>query len=209
VTRRLILIILTLLIAAVSGSACGSRSHQLANNQPQPNGPSAPSAPVDAANKAVRTQLVTSLPALQGLPAGSEFEFTLSGSFTEPVFQGSARLLYDSSVVQPVSATAGKVLPSGAVVLARTDAHPGVLAISSNDRPANMDGCVPFAFTGRPGGASITPGGGELLRVRFRLKIAKPGSIPVRLQNDPEFLQLRNSQGQRVAFDLEREVAAR
>nr|MDQ3022916.1 hypothetical protein [bacterium] len=73
----------------------------------------------------------------------------------------------------------------------------------------DLDGCVPFAFTGRPGGASISPGGGELLRITFRLKVASPQGIPIRLQNDPLFLQFRDPRGQRIPFDLDRLVGAR
>jgi len=149
------------------------------------------------------------LPSLADKPAGTEVELVLRGSFAQPVFQGSARVVYDSSVVAPVKAERGALLPAGEIVLARADAAPGSIPLSDTDRPASFDGVVPFAFTGRPGGASITPGGGELLRVRFRLKVAHPQGIPIRLQNDPQYLQLRNSKGQRLDFDLEREAGAR
>jgi hypothetical protein len=149
------------------------------------------------------------LPSLNGKPAGTEFEFVLRATLTEPVFQGSARIVYDSSVVEPVSAIHGKGLPSGEVVLMRSDTRPGTLVLSDVDRAANFHGCVPFAFTAKPGGASLAPGGAELLRVKFRLKQASPRNIPVRLQNDPEFLQLRSDKGQRIAFDLDREAGAR
>jgi hypothetical protein len=127
---------------------------------------------------------------------------------TEPVFQGSARIVYDSSVVEPLGTTRGSTLPSDEIVLARSDVRPGTLQLSTIDREPNFDGCVPFAFTARPGGTALAPGGAELLRVEFRLKRGNPDGIPVRVQNDPQFLQLRSDKGQRVAFELDRQAAA-
>jgi hypothetical protein len=190
---------------------CGSRSRQpVAESSSRGNTPQQPTTEQGPAQEdAPRTRLISELPALSGKPAGTEFEFVLRATLVEPVFQGSARIIYDSNLVEPVNATSGKGLPSGVVVLARTNAAPGTLQLTSIDRPAAFDGCVPFAFTSRPGGAAISPGAAELLRVKFRLKRASPAGIPVRLQNDPQFLQLRSSQGLRLAFDLEREAAAR
>lgn len=196
---------------ALFALGCGSRLRRLDNADgsqstgPKPNQQQSES---PAAVDATRTRIVTELPALSGKPAGTEFEFVLRATLTEPVFQGSARIVFDSSVVEPIMAVHGKGLPAGEIVLARTDAAPGTLALSAVDRASSFDGCVPFAFTARPGGATLTPGGAELLRVKFRLKHGSPDGIPVRLQNDPEFLQLRNAKGQRIAFDLDREAAA-
>ena len=198
------MLILVVLLAA----ACGSRAKHF-DNQAAANAPAKPQPTVQSGDDQPRSRLISGLPSLSGKPAGTEFEFTLRASLTEPAFQGSARVLYDSSLVEPVNAVQGKDLPSGEVVLARTDARPGTLELSSLDRPAGLDGCVPFAFTARPGGASIPPGGAELLRVKFRLLRANPDGIPVRVQNDPQFLQLRDSKGRRIAFDLEREAGAR
>ena len=52
-------------------------------------------------------------------------------------------------------------------------------------------------------------GRGELLRVRFKL-LAKPQrGAAVRLQNDMEYLQLRNAQGRRLSFDFASEEVSR
>lgn len=195
------------ILVAVGG--CGSRSHRAGNEAVQNNGPVPRQQDKPGGLKAdTRSHLVSELPGLAGKPAGTEFEFILRATLTEPVFQGSARITYDSSLVEPLTTTRGKDLPGGEIVLARTDAAPGTLDLSTTDRDPNFDGCVPFAFTARPGGPSLAPGGAELLRVKFRLKRASPNVIPVRLQNDPQSLQLRNDKGQRITFDLDREAAA-
>lgn len=193
--------------------ACGGHSNSLPTDPDRAAAP-APATPgaTGAAGGAVGSghgRLSTSFPDLHGLPAGSEFEFVLAADFAEPVFQGSARILFDSALVEPVDALPGGLLPADEVVLARADLPAGTLALSALDRPAALDGCVPFAFTGRPGTAPLPPGHGELLRIRFRLRVASPAGIPVRLQDDPEFLQLRDAAGHRLSFDLAREVAAR
>jgi hypothetical protein len=105
---------------ALFALSCGSRGRQQLvdnsgqRNMPQPRGTEQPA----SGNDQPRTRIVTELSALSGLPAGSEFEFTLRATLTEPVFQGSARIVYDSNHVEPVAAINGRDLPSGAVVLA-------------------------------------------------------------------------------------------
>ena len=195
-------------VLAFFAIGCGSHARRLDTGSVRGNTPQQPqSDPVAAVDDAARTRLISELPSLAGKPAGTEFEFVLHATLTEPVFQGSARIVYDSSIVEPVTAIHGKDLPSGAIVLARINV-PGTLSLSSVDRATNLDGCVPFAFTARPGGSAISPGAAELLRAKFRLKRASPDGIPIRLQNDPQFLQLRSSKGQRIVFDLDRKAAA-
>ena len=208
--HRTLLFAISCILLALLALGCGSRARRIDTGGNPAKGPvpipgQAESPDLD---EPAHTRLVTGLPSLGGNAAGSEFEFILRATLVEPVFQGNARILFDSSLVEPVAAIHGKDLPTGEIVLARTDLAPGTLALSDVDHSPNLDGCVPFAFTARPGGASLTPGGAELLRIKFRLKQASPAGIPVRLQNDPQFLQLRNDKGQRVAFDLEREAAA-
>ena len=145
-----------------------------------------------------RNVLSTSMPALGSLSAGAEFDFTINGEFVSPLFQGSARVLYDPATVQLLSAARGALIPSGGVFLCRADMQPG--ALQSPD--ARMSGVIPFAFTGQPGEPGIAPGRGELLRLRFRLLARPSGGACIRLLNDPAFLQLRDAQGQRLSFDL-------
>lgn len=206
--RHIVSILACVLLAAAI--SCSGSARQLgASTGAGKQQPAAPVVEVPGSAEEVRSTLSTSLPSLAGLKVGTEFEFVLRANLTEPVFQGSARVLFDPRVVQPVSAAQGQLLPAGELVVLRHDAAPGTLRLSPVDRPYGFDGCVPFAFTGRPGGVSLTPGGGELLRIRFRLLTADPEGIPVRLQNDPQYLQLRDSRGQRVPFDLDRQAGAR
>jgi hypothetical protein len=132
-------------------------------------------------------RLVLTLPGLAGLAPGTEFDAVLSGEFVEEVYQGSCRLSYDPAVYEPVSAEVGGLVLADMVTLADTA----------------QDGFVPFAFTALPGGASIPPGSGGLLTVRFRL-LGQPGAgARIRLLNEPEFLQLRDRNSRRLRFNLE------
>lgn len=142
------------------------------------------------------------MPGLSGLATGAEFDIILSAHFAAELFQGSGRLAYDSAVVQPVSAKRGAI-PADNVFVAKLDAPPA--ASTADD---GLDGVVPFAFTALPGTAGFGSHAGELLRVRFKL-LAPPGArYPVALLNNPEYLQLRGPQGQRLSFDLSTEVAS-
>ncbi len=97
------------------------------------------------------------------------------------------RLLFNPDYLEPVKARRGEMLLADMVHLAGIDQH----------------GFVPFAFTGLPGHSAMDPGTGELLRVRFR--VLQPGAAlhRIRLQNDAEFLQLRDRNSRRLKFDLE------
>ena len=97
------------------------------------------------------------------------------------------RLLYDPAYYEPVKAQRGAMLLSDMVHLASL----------------NQQGFVPFAFTGLPGHESLEPGTGELLRVRFRIISPDAAQHRIRLQNDQEFLQLRDRNSRRLKFDLE------
>lgn len=132
-------------------------------------------------------RLVLSAPGLAGLASGAEFDAVLSGEFVEDVYQGSCRLSFDPALLEPVSAEVGGLVLADMVTLADTA----------------QNGFVPFAFTALPGGASIPPGSGELLTVRFRLLGQPGGGARIRLINEPEFLQLRDRNSRRLRFNLE------
>jgi len=132
-------------------------------------------------------KLVLSVPDLSGLAPGSEFEVSLAGAFSGEVYQGSARLLFNPAYLKPVQAQRGGMLLTDMVHLASLD----------------QDGFVPFAFTGLPGHNAMAPGTGELLRVKFRILQAGAEPHRIRLQNDAEFLQLRDRNSRRLKFELE------
>jgi hypothetical protein len=163
--------------------------------------------PTAAAPQRAGNRLVTELPDLAVLPAGATFDLLVRAELADPVFQGSARVLFDADFVEPVAAQRGSLLLPESVVLLSAQSSQR-LALSAVDRPQGMDACIPFAFTGRPGAAPLALGSGELFRITFRLKTAAPATVPVRLQNDPQYLQLRGPTGQRLAFELEREAGA-
>lgn len=132
-------------------------------------------------------KLVLSAPDISQLSVGDEFSVSLAGAFSDEVYQGSMRLLFDPAYFKPVSANPGSMLLSDMVRLTGLD----------------QSGFVPFAFTGLPGHNAIPAGTGELLRVRFRILQAGAAQHRIALQNDTEFLQLRDRQSRRLPFDLE------
>ncbi len=159
---------------------------------------------------APRNTLRASMPALTKMSTGSEFEFVLSGSFSDPLHQASARIVFDSRVAELVSASRGDLIPQNAVYLARTDMAPGSLDIPAGIAGLGYDAVVPFAFTRLPEDPASTSSEGELLRLRFRLRgPARAGQPAVRLLNDQEWLQLRDSAGRRLSFDFEAREEAR
>jgi hypothetical protein len=133
------------------------------------------------------------MPSLAGMSSGSEFEFTLSAQLAEETKQGCGRIIYDPAVATPVSVDKGGLIPSSFVFFNKLDA-PGV---------------VPFAFTSLPNERGISPGKGELLRVRFRLLQPPQPGFKIRLLNDGAYLQLRSAAGGRMSFDLASEVLPR
>jgi hypothetical protein len=141
------------------------------------------------------------MPALALLQTGAEFDVVLRVRFAEALYQGCGRVVYDSAVLRPVSVTRGGVIPAGDVFVAKLDA--GQLAGGATD---GQDAVVPFAFTGLNGAGCVATADGELLRLRFRMIAASPAQSPLRLLNDPSFLQLRGPGGQRLSFDLCEEV---
>lgn len=185
--RRLILGTLALLVLCAPG--CGGQGH----SNSTVNDPAAP----ETAAPLEHNRLTLSLPALGTLAAGAEFDAVLEGAFTEELFQGSGRLIYDSSVLQPVASQRGAFIPAGDIFVARDNIAPGTLP-----GEGSLDGVIPFAFTGRPGESGIAPGSGELLRVRFKLLAPAAGATRLRLMNNAEYLQLRDNTGRRLAFDL-------
>jgi len=137
-----------------------------------------------------RNSLTVVTPTLASLTPGTEFDFILRGAFREELYQSSGRILYDPAVVEPVRASRGDLIPSGFVFMVKLD-EPGL---------------VPYAFTALPGDRGIAPGRGELLRVQFRLLAEPPRDFRLRLLNDAAYLQLRDSRGGRLSFDLASEV---
>jgi len=140
-----------------------------------------------------RTTLRLSYPSLGQLPAGAEFEAKLEGELSEPVFQGSARLIFNERFLAPLSAARGEMVPAGAVFFSKV----------------NVPGIVPLAFTMLPGDSPLGTGSGDLARVRFRVLAPMPAGERIRLLNDAAFLQLRDETGRRLSFDLATEEAAR
>jgi hypothetical protein len=141
--------------------------------------------------------LQTSMPALAGLTAGAECTFTISVQLSEPLFQACGRVLYAPELLEPLTVKRGTLVPVGDVFIAPLNAEPGTFTL-----PAGM-AAVPFAFTGLPGGEAVATGSGVLLEVRFRLKQSVDQPHALYLLNDPEYLQLRDANGHRLAFDLE------
>ena len=184
--KRILLWVLALFVLASPGCGGGGARRSINNPGLSPVAPQAPSENPD------RNVLTAVTPPLAGLGAGSEFEFTLSAQFAEEVKQGSGRIIYDSSAAVPLAVEKGDLIPTSFVFFSKLDA-PGI---------------VPFAFTSLPDGRGIAPGRGELLRVRFRMLSAHPSGFRIRLQNDGAYLQLRNTQGGRLSFDLASEVQA-
>lgn len=184
-TKRLSRLLTGLLLILAS---CGGSGHMQPTTAP-------PATPEPAASgdtepgtaPAARQTLTLSTPALVGLSPGSELEAVLGASFADEIHQGSARLLFDAGVLQPVAAEVGELLPSG------------MLSIVG----LQQAGHVPFSFTALPGGQGIAPGTGELLTVRFRVVATPQPDTRIRLLNEPEFLQLRDREGQRLGFELE------
>jgi hypothetical protein len=205
------------LLAACGGRAAGPvlglhTAPGTAGGQAVQPGGTAPGA--DGGGGGARNVLATRVPSTQGLAAGAEFELVVSVELAGALYQGSGRVLYDSRAVQPVGASRGALIPPGAVFVAKLDAPAGMAGGASSATGVSgaggtrLDGVVPYAFTALPGQAAIPPGSGELVRLRFRL-LAPCSACPVRLLNDPAYLQLRDSAGRRLAFDLREEVAAR
>ena len=150
---------------------------------------------------ASRNVLSVSMPALALLQTGAEFDVVLRVRFAEALYQGCGRVAYDSAVLKPVTVTRGTAIPAGDVFVAKLDA--GQLAGGAT---SGQDAVVPFAFTGLNGAGCVAKASGELLRIRFRLIAASSAQYPLRLLNDPSFLQLREPSGQRLSFDLSEEV---
>jgi hypothetical protein len=185
--KRILLWILLLSILTAPGCGGGGRRiSQLSPQQPVLQDSIQQSTPE-------RNVLSATMPSLAGMSSGSEFEFTLSAQLAEETKQGCGRIIYDSAVATPVSVEKGGLIPSSFVFFSKMDA-PGV---------------VPFAFTSLPDQRGISPGKGELLRVRFRMLQTPPPGFKIRLQNDGAFLQLRSAAGGRMSFDLSSEVLAR
>lgn len=190
-----------ILLCAAVLSGCGPRQ---AGPSPalQP-APQAPPAGPGVLPATERNTLSVSLPPLSKLAVGAEFDYVLSADMVDALYQGSGRVLYDSRCLKPVSATWGSLAPRAGVCVAKLD-H-AISAVPAG----NLNGVVPYAFTGLPGQGGTAPGSGELLRLRFKLTGAVRESIALRLQNDPACLQLRDSQGRRLSFDLSEEASAK
>lgn len=198
--RVFLLIGVCLLLCAVVLSGCGPRSSSPV--PPAQNTAADTQTGQTGTDTAQRNTLSARLPVLSSMHAGAEFDFIITASMVEELYQGSGRVLYDAGVVQPVAAQWGAYSPASGIRAAKLDA-------ASSGGASGFDGCVPFAFTALPGQEALSAGQGEVLRVRFRL-VADPGSgPPVRLLNDPAHLQLRDAQGQRLGFDFCEEVSAR
>jgi hypothetical protein len=195
--NRLALTVLGLLIGLVATlfMACGGGSlPQIpADNTglPQPeaatpalSGEAPDALPVDEASP---NRVSLSVPSLAGLPSGSEFSVELGIAAGESIHQGVLRLSYDEASMEPLAADPGAALPSGMVRIADLD----------------NAGFIPLAFTALPGAADIQPGEGTLYSIRFRL--TRPGDSAGRVgfSGDPEFLQLRDRDGNRLEFDTE------
>ncbi|MCC7479552.1 hypothetical protein IT575_14005 [bacterium] len=192
------LLLLLPLLGGCFGSAADRNAASPAEEQP-----AAESRPA-ADPVASRNVLRYSMPALASLSPGAEFDLVLSADFESPLHQASARFVYDSSVLEAVRAQRGALFPEDAVFLARTDMQPGSLDLAPALRQQGIDAAVPFAYTRLPEDPASGPVAGELLRLRFRLKAApQRGKAALQMLSDQDWLQLRDSAGRRIAFNLE------
>jgi hypothetical protein len=160
--------------------------------------PTTPAASTPVQEDSARTVLRTSMPALASFKAGDEFEFQVSADLASPLYQGCGRVAYDPRQLEPMRAERGALLPAGYVFIAPLDSS----KVEQSTLPTGM-AVVPFAFTGTPGQAAIPAQSGVIMTVRFRVK--QPlvaASRPVYLLNSVEHLQLRDTSGVRMAFDL-------
>jgi hypothetical protein len=206
--RRTAFFLLSALALAVCMSACGGKSTLSTRaTAPRPAGgtPQAGAPQTDA----LRNTLRLSVPALASLQPGAEFDVQLSAEMAEPLFQASARLLFDPAVVQPVSAQRGAGLPGDCVFLCSTDKTLDVAGLAGVEARPTGARAVPFAFTGLPGQSALAPGNLKLLTVRFRVTRAVTGDAGLKLLNDPHYLQLRGPDARRLSFDLATEAGAR
>jgi hypothetical protein len=200
---RLLPLTLALLLAVSPG--CGGKTTQ--PSTPSPSTPDGQSPVDNGAGQTSRNLLSTSMPALAGLGAGAEFDFVISVKCTDALYQGSGRVLYDPSLMQPVAAVRGAAIPQSFLFSAKLDAAP--VASDGMAGLPTMAGVAPYAFTGLPDAPGQASGVGELCRLRFRLLRQASANDAVRLLNNAEYLQLRGPAGNRLAFDLQAEVMPR
>lgn len=188
--RRAILLIISLIVlfspSCGGGGGVAPLKHEQVQGSPrsyeiQPN-----------ASLPARNRLIARMPVLSHYSSGSEFEFILAGEFKDSLFQMSARILFDENIVSPVSVHRGDLIPGDAVFMAKLD----------------RAGYIPLAFTRLPGQEGVSPGCGELLKVRFRLLSQPQPNFRIRLLNDPAYLQLRDKNRGRLSFDLATEVVS-
>jgi hypothetical protein len=199
-TQRRLSVLFSLVLLACLG--CGGGGTNSVSPAQQSAAKPAPSTP-DSGATPQRNVLRVVTPTLKGLKTGAEFDAVLSARCVDELYQGSGRFAYDSSIVRPVSASRGAAIPAGNIVVTKLDAPLGTAAAQGG-----LDGNIPFAFTGLPDAPGCGRCDGELIRLRFRLIAPPGGQAPVQLINDPQYLQLRGTQGQRLSFDLSTEVAA-
>lgn len=193
-------------VALLTAVGCGG-SGSLGAPAQQPAGPAQQSPGAPAAGAPLRNALLTSVPALAGLQPGAEFDFHVRASFSEPLYQGSGRVLFDPAVMRPVAVVRGEALPADFIFVAKLDAAP-VESDGLSGLPETA-GVVPYAFTGLPGGSGKTVAPGELFHIRFQL-LGRPGAhSAVRLLNRADYLQFRAPDGNRLPFDLQTEVGTR
>jgi hypothetical protein len=200
--RRLLPLTAVLLLAA--SPSCGSSSGRKAAPALPAANPAAPGQSDSGTTESTpRNVLSTHMPTLAGLTAGAEFDFTVSANCAEALYQGSGRVLYDPTVMEPITAERGTALPGACLFVAKLDAAlvatPGLAGL-----PANS-GMVPYAFTLLPQTPGTSIARGELFRIRFRLRQPSSSST-VQLLNNAAYLQLRDAQGARLAFSLDSEV---
>lgn len=197
--------VLPLACAVLLSLSPGCGGHSTGSVAPADHPPAVPAGD-GAAQSGAHNVLSTSMPALDGLSAGAEFDFIIRIACRDEIYQGSGRVQYEAAVMQPVSAKRGMALPAEhlfSVKLDAADAGDGAASGATDGA-----GVVPFAFTGLPGSSHTALFDGELFRLRFRLvQRPRPGTS-IRLVNSPEYLQLRDPQGQRLPFDLHAEVAS-
>ena len=185
----------TSIVLALALSACAAGSGLLRQAHSPVNEPPVwlSQTPAPTARNVLRTRM----PALATLAGAAEFDFIVSMQLDDALFQGSGRIVYDPLYLEPLRAERGALIPQSAVFIA-----PLTSELPADSLPAGM-AAIPFAFTMLPEQPAIPASSGELLCVRFRLKQATHKARAVYLLNNAEYLQLRDAQGQRLAFDLE------
>lgn len=181
----LTLLCLVVLVGCRSGSKSGSTSTNQNNAAAIETSDSVP-VPNQSSNE---NRLILAMPDCTDKAAGEIFSVSLQGDFIEPFYQISARLKFDSTAIQPVSAEKGSWFANSDIEY---------LNLAQKD-------ILPFALTPKNQTSKARNGNGTLAKFKFRI-IDPSKDCRVQLINDLTFLHVRNDKQQRIVVNIEREV---